>query len=154
VKRNPAIQPLSRQHHTLLLAVLLLKKGIARKASLAVMVTFLNEVWYDVLQPHLQQEEEILIPLFSQALLEKENQTILDEHKKLEELHQQLNSEIATQEQLEAFVDLLEKHIRYEERIYFPKVESLADVTILEKLSERIKEAPGTCLQFTPKFWE
>jgi iron-sulfur cluster repair protein YtfE (RIC family) len=154
VKRHPAIQPLSRQHHVLLLAVLLLKKGITKKASLSVMVSFLNEVWYDVLQPHLQQEEDVLIPLFHQAELEEENRTILTEHKALERLHQMLNNAKATQDHLQEFVAMLEKHIRYEERHYFPKIESLANPTTFQQLADKIKEAPSSCLQFSPRFWE
>lgn len=154
MKRNPAIQPLSRQHHVLLLAVLLLRKGIIKKVSLSVMVTFLNEVWHDVLQPHFLQEEEVLIPLFPQAELKEENQTILAEHKEMEQLHLKLNSAAATQDHLEKFVAMLEKHIRYEERHYFPKIESFANSTTFQQLADKIKEAPNSCLQFSPKFWE
>ena len=118
------------------------------------MVSFLNEVWYDVLQLHLQQEEDALIPLFPKAELEAENQTILAEHIALEQLHQKLNSPKATQEHLEEFVAMLEKHIRYEERQYFPKIESLANSTTFQQLADKITEVPSSCLQFSPRFWE
>lgn len=154
MKRHPAIQPLSRQHHTLLLAVLLLKKGLAKNAPLPDMISFLNRVWMEVLESHTIQEESILIPLFDVAELKAENQSVLNEHKELELLYQKCNSAGATKHELQLFVELLEKHIRFEERHYFPKLESLADAETLDKLSSGLTEIPTSCLQFTPAFWE
>lgn len=154
MKRHPAIQPLSRQHHTLLLAVLLLKKGMAKNASLAIMVLFVNEVWKDVMLFHTQQEEDVLIPAFQEGAVMEDHQIIMADHKALEQLYQQLNTEGASYKVLQDFVSLLEKHIRFEERHYFPKLEALANTNTWEQLSNKIIDTPNSCLQFSPRFWE
>lgn len=127
---------------------------MAKNASLSTMLSFLNQVWQEVIQPHFRQEEQVLIPLLPHAELKEENQSILDEHRMLEQLYQQFNSEPNTPIHLEKFVTILEKHIRFEERHFFPKIESIADTNTYQELTEKLKEVPNNCLHFTPRFWE
>ncbi len=153
MKRHLAIQPLSRQHHTALLAVLLLKKGIDRQADPTVMRSFLLQVWNQELQPHLAAEEQFLLPLI-QPVLPTIVCDILVQHAQLWSLYQAVLAN-ASAESLQAFVQLLESHIRQEERQYFPAIEASLDETALAQLASQLpEEKEATCLQFAPRFWE
>lgn len=153
MKRHPAIQPLSRQHHTALLAVLLLKKGIARHADPTVMCSFLQQVWDQELQPHLVAEEQFLLPLI-QPGLPTIVCDILVQHAQLWSLYHAVLAQ-GSEESLHAFVLLLETHIRQEERQYFPAIEASLDEAALAQLSSQLPEETETaCLQFSPRFWE
>lgn len=153
MKRHLAIQPLSRQHHTALLAVLLLKKGLARQADPTVMGRFLQQVWEQELQPHLDAEEQFLLPLI-QPHLPTIVCDILVQHAQLWSLYRKVQM-VAAADSLQGFADLLEAHIRQEERQHFPAIEASLDDAVLTQLASQLpEEKEATCLQFTPRFWE
>jgi hemerythrin-like domain-containing protein len=153
MKRHLAIQPLSRQHHTALLAVLLLKKGIDRQADPLVMRSFLQQVWDQQLQPHFDAEEQFLLPLIQTGLPTVASE-ILAQHAQLWSLYRSVLAN-ASADNLQAFVQLLEAHIRKEERQYFPAIEASLDEAALAQLASQLpEEKKATCLQFAPRFWE
>ncbi len=153
MKRHPAIQPLSRQHHTALLAVLLLKKGLARQADPALMSQFLQQVWQQELQPHFDAEEQFLLPLM-QPRLPAVVCDILVHHAQLYGLYREIKT-AATASNLQSFVELLEKHVRLEERQFFPAAEACLDETALAWLAQQLpEEKDAGCFRFSTPFWE
>lgn len=125
MKRSPALQPLSREHH----AALKLANACARAAQSgdAAMVSqtcqcaslaFVNE-----LEPHFMIEEQTLLPMLksreTQALVRR---TIMD--------HEQLRGlRIGLQQNdvgaLSNFAKYLTAHVRFEERELFPVIENM-----------------------------
>jgi hemerythrin-like domain-containing protein len=54
-----------------------------------------------------------------------------------------------------SFASLLEQHIRFEERIYFPEAEKVLSVEVLEQIGVQLHEDPsGNCMNYPVKFWE
>jgi hypothetical protein len=54
MKRTEQLYPLSWQHHNGLMAVLLLKKGVQKKADVAVMKDFINSIRHEELDEHFE----------------------------------------------------------------------------------------------------
>lgn len=123
MKRSPALQPLSREHHT----ALTLAKACARavdscneeligKTCQRVIQAFTVE-----LEPHFQIEERTLLPLLQNAEHGQLEQRTLDDHQRLRTLLSGLQqNDIAA---LDSFGELLSAHVRFEERELFPELE-------------------------------
>jgi len=156
VKRHEQLQPLSRQHHNGLLMALLLTKGLKKGASLKVMCDFIYEGWTGELNDHFEREELILIPAlqnksFSPLLI----QQLLEEHKQLRSIVQKVSDQIVTENEITAFASQLEKHIRFEENIFFPMVESVLNETELIRIGTLLHhDHSNNCINFPVKFWE
>ena len=55
----------------------------------------------------------------------------------------------------EAFATLLEQHIRFEERTYFPEVEKILTEKQLRQIGEHLQNDDHTnCMNYPVKFWE
>jgi hemerythrin-like domain-containing protein len=155
MKRDAHLQPLSRQHHNALMAVLLLKKGVQKKADIKVMQDFILTVWNDELQPHFEAEEKWLPTTPQQSTLALLHQRMLQEHDVIRNYIYQFYTILTSIETIQAFYELLEQHVRFEEREYFPALEQYLSVNELQSIGTHLVDKPGqSCAQFPVKFWE
>lgn len=155
MKRHEQLQPLSRQHHNGLLAALLLKKGIVKSAAANVMAAFIVDFWKNDLNEHFKSEEEVLIPALSKTSLDKDlTEQLLKEHALIRSYINSLKSEADDLSTIKAFTELLEKHIRFEEKVYFPEAEKLLSEEQLQKIGGQLKEEGENCMKYPVKFWE
>lgn len=125
MKRNPILQPLSREHHT----ALTLAKSCERAAKSGDVVLVDKacqraiQAFSDALEPHFQFEEVSLLPLLhgteTQPLIER----TLADHQQLRGLLDALRQNDAAA--LDNFGKCLSAHVRFEERELFPVLESL-----------------------------
>ena len=137
VKRHPALIPLSHDHHHALVEARRLRRAADTPRSTAVATAFLR-FFSDETVGHFREEEELLFPrvvgfeeargLLVQALLE---------HQRLHALAARLQQVIATGGAaggvMRELGELLEAHVRLEERRLFPLIERLLeDVTELQ----------------------
>ncbi len=156
MKRHLQLQPLSRQHHNGLLIALLLTKGIRKKADKQVMAAFIAHNWETDLKQHFHLEEAYLLPIlashsFDPAMVEK----LLAEHAMLTQLaNEAVNGQIELP-QIEFFASLLNEHIRFEERLFFPAAEKVMTETELEEIGLVLKDTDDkNCMQYPVPFWE
>jgi len=141
MKRHENLQPLSRQHHNGLLAVLLLEKGIKRGADTRQLCDFINWICTEDLDLHFSLEEQHLVPL-------------MDEHRLLQELKMQINAALNPSDAA-AFADLLEKHIRFEERVVFPAAEQYLTPDEMNELGSVLSvHDDQNCMRYPIKLWE
>lgn len=148
MKRHEALVQLSRDHHFGLLLCWKLKEGIKKDISAERMATYIKLFFDHNLDPHFTEEEETIFkilgekhPLISEALTE---------HQIMREMVSRGFSNTA---EVQGFRDLLEVHIRKEERQIFPEIEreatprQLADLLTLphQQLKEPI---------FEDEFWK
>ena len=156
MKRSAHLQPLSRQHHNGLLAALLVGKGLKKGAGLQVMATFIIHVWQSELQSHFEQEEQILIPSLQNTSFDSAlTQQLLQEHRQIQSLVQHMQQGNYNSDDIASFASLLEHHIRFEERIYFPEAEKVLSVEVLEQIGAQLHEDPSeNCMNYPVKFWE
>jgi quercetin dioxygenase-like cupin family protein/hemerythrin len=137
MKRHPALVPLSHDHHHALVEARRLRRAADAPESAAVATAFLR-FFADQTVGHFREEEELLFPrvlefeeareLLVQALLE---------HQRLHALTAQLQQSVSAGGEIEDLMrelgELLEAHVRLEERRLFPLIEQLLeDVTELQ----------------------
>lgn len=125
MKRNEAIAPLSREHHTaLILAQLLKKNAPAYKGlpdTIAEKATYAQELFQYTIQKHFEQEEAMLdLVTDCDAELTSITTEIKTEHKYLTVLFHSLETATDLTATLDTLGIALEKHIRKEERVLFP----------------------------------
>ena len=156
MKRHEQLQSLSRQHHNGLLAALLLKKGIEKTADANVMTAFIIDFWKNDLKKHFENEEQVLIPALNNTSFDKNlNDQLLEEHTQLRSYIDALKNNADDISTIESFAALLEKHIRFEERTYFPEAEKILSEEQLKKVGEQLKDEEGeNCINYPVKFWE
>lgn len=156
MKRHLQLQPLSRQHHNGLLAVLLLKKGIKKAAAPKEMAAFILDCWYKDLEAHFKAEEDYLLPAvaithFDQQLIDK----LKEEHALIRSYIYLLQNDPSNVEVIKQFYTLLEKHIRFEEMQFFPEAEKLLTEEQLQQLGNLLYEGDTqNCISYPVKFWE
>ena len=125
MKRTPALQPLSREHHT----ALTLAKACERAAQsrdeerIAKTCQRVIQAFSTELEPHFQLEEQSLLPLLHDAGNKSLEQRTLADHQQLRALLDGLRQNNI--EALDNFGKLLSAHVRFEERELFPALESL-----------------------------
>ncbi|HKK77503.1 MAG TPA: hemerythrin domain-containing protein [Saprospiraceae bacterium] len=124
LKRDPALIPLSREHHKGLILAQLLKSDVPNYKGLPDdipgKVAFAKTEYEQRLKTHFEREESWLIPLCQgkNKNLREMAQRIHEEHNQIREKITQLNEQ-STPETLDQLGRLIESHIRFEEREWF-----------------------------------
>lgn len=159
ILRHATLQPLSRQHHQGLLASLLLEKGLKKKASLKEMRDFIIQFWEEELRLHFEKEDVLFLPLaYKYPQLVDGLTQLKNEHQEIRMIIQKLNNEARSEQYdtIASFANLLEKHIRFEERQLFNSIQEtlpedeLIDFTVeLQSILEK-----DFCSKYPVKFWE
>jgi hemerythrin-like domain-containing protein len=129
-RRHSSLIPLSREHHYALLLCLRIRRGAARHGEdlgwLRAKAADVARFFESDLRLHFKAEEEVLFPAMKEfSGAEELISELVVEHRRMEELIGQLQE--ADHEwlcrRLNEFADLLETHIRQEERRLFPLYE-------------------------------
>ena len=156
MKRDKNLQPLSRQHHNALLMVLLLSKGQRKQADIPIMAKFILDMWHLDLKEHFFAEENILIPALKHTSFnENYTERLLSEHAHIKLVINRIENGLFSNVFLNDFIETLEQHIRFEERVYFPEVEKILSREKLEDLGHKLYETVSVnCMDYPVKFWE
>ncbi|WP_169713766.1 hemerythrin domain-containing protein [Paludifilum halophilum] len=125
IKRPPSLFPLSRHHHHALVMSRQLKH---QKEEWTVLRKNLKKFWNQGGQQHFREEEEILLPTYSRyASVERpEILEMLMEHVRIRGQVEQIlqGAGVPSKEILYNLGNLLESHVRKEERVVFPMMEN------------------------------
>jgi len=122
IKRSKYLIWLSRDHHDGLLIVWKIRQGIRNSVTVNRITDFVVNAFAKDLEPHFQEEEKLL---FSKLRIDDTLRLRAeDEHGAIRKMLAALPSATeAVVTDLEAFANLLEAHIRFEERTLFPYIE-------------------------------
>lgn len=143
MKRHPALVPLSREHHQ----VLLLAQGLrtdgpptlrdALPADVEARAAHALAKWDEELAPHFALEEESLLPALEgvDAALDAEVAKVREEHAAIRALIARVRNREALASSLNALGEALLSHVRAEERGLFERAQ---EVFGDEGLSERL----------------
>lgn len=148
IKRHPALQPLSRQHHFGLLFSWKLRKGFSKNVELERMQDYAKWFYEKEIKPHFRDEEKYLFPI-----LEEGNELVdraLKEHRRIKRLFHDTENAEKSLNQLE---EELDAHIRFEERILFNEIQKVATQEQLDKIEEihsQLEKHP----EYHDPFWE
>jgi Hemerythrin HHE cation binding domain len=128
LKRSSQLRPLSSEHHQALLVAFQLKQGLAGHGDsagapkdLAGLLSLARRYEDALLHTHTRAEEELL----GRYLGEPELKRLKFEHRELIRLMELAKSGGPPEARaaLSAFAELLERHVRWEERELFPRIE-------------------------------
>jgi len=153
-RRHESLIPLSREHHYGLLVCLRIHRGIENHQADVIWLSERAEkvihFFESDLKTHFKAEEEIVFPAMSG--IEDSRATIdqlVEEHRKLERFVQRLREarDLQLAPLLREFADLLEAHIRTEERVLFPRYERSVSTEQASKVGLRILELIGTAMK-------
>ncbi len=154
IKRAVELQPLSRQHHNGLFFCLLLEKGVKKQADKIILRDFCRYFWEEDLKHHFELEEKHLSSFVSYAELKEGIEKILSDHQYIRKFFEQpaILTEYSIFDQLQ---NILEKHIRFEERELFPLIQSNISSLELHELGDAFEnEVNNNCSVYPVKFWE
>lgn len=141
MKRDPALVPLSHDHHHGLVEARRLRRAAAgdgderRRAAAAFLQFFAGETLR-----HFREEEERFFPLLvdAEAPATELLGRALMEHQRLYALTGALEDElaegVAPAARMRELADAFDEHIRFEERILFPLIEQVAPERALRRL--------------------
>ncbi|WP_185819610.1 hemerythrin domain-containing protein [Salibacterium salarium] len=144
--RHEALQPLSRHHREALFTAINLKRAGTDKArfSLKKVLSDTKEYWEKSGKRHLRQEEEILLSAFAEfrSLDCPEIKEMLEEHVNIRAQMNKLLSKGYEDniEEMNKTGELLEDHIRKEERRIYPFIEKALSEEKLKELVSLLHE--------------
>jgi hypothetical protein len=143
-KRSRELKPLSSEHEQALLLAFQIKKGLAgtpeaagAPRDVAGLVALANRYEVAVFATHTRAEEELL----SRHLSSTDVARLAGEHAEMRVLLTGAKTASGgdLRNTLLRFADLLERHVRWEERELFPACEAVIGVAALEALGQEIE---------------
>ncbi len=147
IKRHPSLQPLSRDHHDALMLCWKIRQGLKKSVTPKRIKEYCWWFWESHLNMHFQLEEQYLFPLL--PVSHPHISQALKEHAALKELF--VNAP-ATIEVLELIEEMLEAHIRFEERTLFNELQAVATPAQLEQAENAHSKSPF-CERSGNAFW-
>lgn len=123
MKRHPSLQPLSDDHHrALVLARRLRRESTGMDAgALARLAREVRQEFGAEIEPHFRVEERWMLPFLEDRGEGRLAAQTLEDHARLRALVHGVWSEATAQ----TLGGLLERHVRFEERVLFPEAESV-----------------------------
>lgn len=117
IKRSKAFVQFSRDHHFGLLLVWRIRQDLTKGTAISEINNYIYEFFIDDLQLHFKEEEELMFSKLDAAdplRVQAEN-----EHEAIYQMMTTIQASNAGTILLRQFADLLEAHIRFEERTLF-----------------------------------
>ena len=152
IRRNENIVKLSKEHHFSLLFCWKIRKGIKMEIPAARIIKYVEYFKTNFLHPHFKEEEKILFA----ALKDKAVEKAIEQHKEINSLVSKLskNTDANQSEQLKKLADLVDDHVRYEERQFFPHIEKTLKPVQLEAIGKQLNEEhPLSKDEYEDEFW-
>lgn len=139
MKREEALQPLSREHLDALLAAKKLREAESLEAASRAFLDF----WRGDGQHHFRVEEEVLLPGWAaHAEVDRDGvHRMLDEHLTIRREALRLEAGEMTLDRARELGQLLDDHVRFEERQLFPAIEDALEAAGLSRLGAAIEAA-------------
>ncbi len=142
MRRNEGLQQLSRDHHRALEAALKLRRATAAEAQ-RVAAEFLS-FWREHGAIHFRVEEDVMLPGAAHRVDPSDPAVVrvLTDHVEIRRRAGELtHGKHPDPAELNELSELLNDHVRHEERVLFPLIEKSLSDEELGRLAERIEEA-------------
>lgn len=153
IKRSEHIILLSKDHHVSLLFCWKIRQGLKMSVETERIKKYVQNFWQHHMQPHFNEEEDILFA----PLKDEKVQKAIDEHGQIKaQINTLLNSsEMEDETGLALLADMVDKHVRYEERELFPYLEKTLIHEQLETIGKQLNLRKPSTLKddFEDEFW-
>lgn len=148
IRRHALLQPLSRDHHHALLLVWKIRTGLRKNREISRINKYIRWFYTNYLCQHFTTEENLLYPILGNdhPLIK----LALDEHRQIRRLIESNGEET---EKLDLLANLIEQHVRFEERTLFNEIQQSASDSQLKQVQAACT-AEGFVENDEDKFWE
>ena len=142
MKRHRSLHILSQDHHNGLITAQLIEKNSPEYPMLPKSIEgkrdYAIRFYDDELVKHFADEEEILFPVLKERVyeLDKFVKELTEEHRIIEDYIKKLKLKEDIEINLDKLGNILENHIRKEERLFFPKIQDILNEEELDKIGE------------------
>jgi iron-sulfur cluster repair protein YtfE (RIC family) len=133
IKRSEALKELSKDHHFNLLLIWKIRQGLKFNVELLRIKKFILHFFNEQLLHHFSVEEDYLFCLLPQD--EPLRLRAEQEHSAIKKIGAEISVDEISTGTITAFANLLDSHIRFEERILFPFIEKNISYEKLKKAS-------------------
>lgn len=147
IRRHPALQPLSREHHDALMLYFKIRQGLKKGVDRARIADYMRWFFQEYLEPHFMVEEQRLFPLLGND--HPEIIRALSEHK---DIRRMFTGSLNREEELLSAGKALEAHVRFEERLLFNQIQDTVPEEHLYAALHRDTDAPF-CPLWKDEFW-
>ena len=148
LKRHPALQPLSHDHHHGLLLCWKIRTGFNRGVASDRMKRYIDWFWHNHLESHFEIEERDIFPILGNK--NKLVKRALAEHRRLKRL---FTEEVDIERSLSLIEEELENHIRFEERILFNEIQRIASPAAYAAI-QTLHHDKTVCENWPDEFWK
>src|SRR5690349_17970214 len=153
IKRHPAIIELSKDHHFALLFIWKIREGLKKSVEPERISRYIIHFFDTDLIKHFADEEEVLfnkIPPENRLVKEA-----IEQHRSIKQIVVDIRNSVNDLNTLEQFADMLEKHIRFEERELFNYLqENISEATLQEVAASLKSRQPKPSGIWNDIFWE
>lgn len=143
MKRHPSLQPLSRDHNV----ALVLARHLEREPNSQRLREFI-EIWNDEMEDHFFDEERLLLHYMTPDM----GGRMIEEHMRIRQYATAAQRGMLCADDIVRLGGLLHSHVRWEERVLFPSIETAAteedlaliaaQTGMLEERRSKSKHAP------------
>lgn len=136
IKRSESLVPLSREHHLGLLFCWKLRQGVKFEVPAGRIVPYVLFFFNKFLKDHFTEEEQ---QVFIYAADELSGKAVA-EHSDIKAMVQKIEAGKAAKgySDLLALADMVDEHIRFEERVLFPHIETRVSKQELEMIGSHL----------------
>ena len=145
MKRHPYLREFSDDHHQGLVMARRLRKAASGEEQPEQVASYFLEFWTEETEPHFVKEENALLPVLVRYGMRLDNESLVSmfvQHHYIRTLAARLELDLTRQdverETLGELGELLDKHIRLEEREVFPMVEEFLTEEALKEVADRL----------------
>ncbi len=153
IKRNENILKLSKEHHFSLLFCWKIRQGLKMEIEASRMIEYVKYFATNFLLPHFAEEEVILFTSLDDKWVKK----AIEQHKQIHGLLSGLSKKTKNNpnEQLGKLANLVDDHVRYEERELFPHLERTLSNEQLEVIGKQLNDHHALPLkdEYKDEFW-
>ncbi|KAA9038023.1 hemerythrin domain-containing protein [Ginsengibacter hankyongi] len=153
IKRSEHMLKLSKEHHSGLLFCWKIRQGLKRGVTTERIIKYTQYFWSHHLDEHFREEETILFSPLKDELVQR----AIEHHKQIKHTLGALQGSSAddAKQKLAQLANLVDDHIRYEERKLFPHLEKTLSDEQLNKIGQQLaalQPSPSTD-DFEDQFW-
>ncbi len=129
LERHALLRSVSHEHHEALVFCWRLRKALEHGADPTEQMGPAVDFYHRRLLPHFAIEEEVVFPVL--GALDPQVKRAIAEHRRLTRLFLSKGDPLSTLSRIE---DELQAHVRFEERLLFPRIQAVATEQQLERI--------------------
>ena len=151
IKRNQHIVPLSKDHHFTLLFCWKIRQGVKMQIAFERQKNYIRYFFKEHMEPHFQNEENFLFKQTNDEQVQK----ALDDHKEIRNHVKKVLQSPGENRSglLSMLANMVEAHVRYEERVLFPHLENVLTDDQLQLIGQELSKEDIKPDAHEDEFW-